>query len=288
MAMRVEFEPSRELYPFRSRWFETRGIRMHYVDEGSGDPLLMCHGNPTWSFLFRGMITRLRERFRCVAVDYPGFGLSDRPSGYGYTPAEHAALVAKLAFEELKLDRLVVVGQDWGGPIGMAIAVGAPERIRGLVFGNTWFWPAEGSLRSFSIVMSSPPMQWLIRERNFFVEFIIPRAAARPLPPPVMDQYRRAQPNAAARVGVAEFPRQIRKARTFLAGLEERAPQRLADRPMLLPWGLRDPAFGQRTVIDRWRRAFPSAEVMELAGASHYLWEDEPAAISEAITRKFG
>src|SRR5919198_4515276 len=97
--MRVHFIPSPELFPYGSRWFDHREIRMHYVDEGSGTPILMCHGNPTWSFLYRGVITRLRERFRCIAVDYPGFGLSDRPDGYGYTPAEHAAVVGELVRE---------------------------------------------------------------------------------------------------------------------------------------------------------------------------------------------
>src|SRR5262245_48366233 len=85
--MRVHFTPSPALYPFESRWFETDGIRVHYIDEGTGRPILMCHGNPTWSFLYRKLIGRLRGRFRCVAADYPGFGLSDRPEGYGYTPA---------------------------------------------------------------------------------------------------------------------------------------------------------------------------------------------------------
>jgi haloalkane dehalogenase len=95
--MRVAFTPSPALYPFQSRWFETDGIRVHYVDEGTGRPILMCHGNPTWSFLYRKIIERLQGQFRCVAVDYPGFGLSDRPEGYGYTPAEQARIVGRLA-----------------------------------------------------------------------------------------------------------------------------------------------------------------------------------------------
>jgi haloalkane dehalogenase len=90
--MRIEFTPSPALFPFQSRWLETDGIRMHYVDQGEGRPILMCHGNPTWSFLYRKLIGRLQGQFRCVAVDYPGFGLSDRPEGYGYTPAEHAGM----------------------------------------------------------------------------------------------------------------------------------------------------------------------------------------------------
>src|SRR3712207_1461774 len=113
-AMTVEtrrpgFTPSPELFPFTSRWFDSSVARVHYVDEGVGRPILMCHGNPAWVFLYRDVIRRLRDRFRCVAVDSPGFGLSDRPPGYGYTPAEHAAVVGKL-IRTLGLNDLIVLG----------------------------------------------------------------------------------------------------------------------------------------------------------------------------------
>jgi haloalkane dehalogenase len=95
----VDFTPSPALYPFDSRWLESFAGRVHYVDEGRGQPILMCHGNPTWSFLYRNAIRALRERFRCIAVDYLGFGLSERPPAYGYTPAEHAAVLRELVRE---------------------------------------------------------------------------------------------------------------------------------------------------------------------------------------------
>ena len=78
--MRPDFTPSPELYPFESRWLPTTAGRVHYIDEGQGAPILFLHGNPTWSFLYRHLVVALRQEFRCVAVDYPGFGLSDRPS----------------------------------------------------------------------------------------------------------------------------------------------------------------------------------------------------------------
>src|SRR5215475_12909511 len=90
-----DFTPMPSLYPFTSRWFPSAAGRMHYVDEGAGRPLLLLHGNPTWSFLYRDVIRRLAGRFRCIAVDYLGFGLSERPPGFGYTPAEHAAAVRR-------------------------------------------------------------------------------------------------------------------------------------------------------------------------------------------------
>src|SRR2546425_587260 len=90
-----------ELYPFQSHFADIDGAQVHYVDEGSGPPLLLLHGNPTWSFLYRAIITGLRDRFRCVALDYPGFGLSRAVAGYGFTPAEHARIVERLV---LRLD----------------------------------------------------------------------------------------------------------------------------------------------------------------------------------------
>jgi len=128
----------------------------------------MFHGNPTWSFLYRNVIKELGGQFRCVAVDYPGFGLSERPSGYGYTAAEHGQVIGQLV-DHLDLNGFIVVGQDWGGPIGMTVALERAERVAGLVFANTWYWPAQGSLATFSVVMSTPPAQWLILQRNAFV-----------------------------------------------------------------------------------------------------------------------
>jgi pimeloyl-ACP methyl ester carboxylesterase len=94
--VRIDFTPDPSLYPFESHWFESYAGQMHYVDEGAGPPILFCHGNPTWSFLYRKVITRLRGSFRCIAVDYLGFGLSERPGAYGYTTEEHARCVGEM------------------------------------------------------------------------------------------------------------------------------------------------------------------------------------------------
>ena len=179
--MRIDFTPSPALYPFESRWADTSAGRVHYVDEGSGRPILMCHGNPTWSFLYRRVIARLGDRFRCISVDYPGFGLSDRPDGYSYTPAAHAATVGDLV-DQLDLEGLIVMGQDWGGPIGLSVAVQRADRVAGLACMNTWYWPADSlPTKLFARVMSSRPMQRRILEKNFFVEKLIPAGTTRDL-----------------------------------------------------------------------------------------------------------
>ena len=287
--MRVSFRPPKDLYPFVSRWHERDGIRVHYVDEGRGRPIVFLHGNPTWSFLYRDIIRGLRDDFRCVAPDYPGFGLSDRPDqGYGFTPREHAELVGSL-IDSLELEDFIVMGQDWGGPIGVSVALRDPARVRGLVFANTWYWPADSLFfKGFSLFMSSPFMQRAIVKNNFFVERIMPGSVTHPMPPEVMDQYRAAQPAAEGRMGVAIFPREIRKSGPWLAELAAQAPKRLGDKQMLVIWGLKDRAFGSRKEVrDRWRRDFPNAEVIEIGDASHYVQEDAAAEIVSAIKSRF-
>ena len=162
----VDFTPDPRLFPFESRWFDSSVGPVHFIDEGTGPTLLLMHGNPDWSFLYRKIVLGLRGEFRCVVLDYPGFGLSAHPRGYHYTPAEHAVVVGELV-DHLDLRDMIVMGQDWGGPIGMEVASRRAERVRGLVMGNTWFWPENGrTIRTFSTVMSSRPIQWLITNQQ--------------------------------------------------------------------------------------------------------------------------
>lgn len=287
VATAPAFTPSPELYPFTSRRLESSAGRMHYVDEGEGRPILMLHGNPTWSFLYRNVIGALRDRFRCIALDLPGFGLSDRPPGYGYTPAEQTAVVGELV-AGLDLRDLIVMGHDWGGPIGLAAACAAPDRVSGIVLGNTWFWPADRRARVFSKVMSTRPLQRAVLHRNLFVELALRAGVARTLSPAEMAHYRAVQPTAAARAGVAELPRQIVAARPWLADLAAAVPRALGDKRVLVTFPLRDVAFPAKTVLPRMRAAFSDLEIVELPRARHFFAEDAPDAVAEAIGRRFG
>jgi haloalkane dehalogenase len=283
----VDFTPSPELYPFESRYFDSSAGAVHYVDEGQGPPILLLHGNPTWSFLYRNVIGGLRDRLRCVAVDYLGFGLSAQPSGFGWTPAEHAEVIGELV-RALDLRDLVIMGHDWGGPIGLSVASSAPDRIRGLVIGNTWFWAPDGPARAFSLVMSSPPMQWAISKRNFFVERIIPGGTRRDLSEQEMEHYRAAQRTPQRRAGVARFPREIRAAAPWLAELETAVRGELRDKPTLIVWPMKDVAFRFDRNVPRIREALPDSEVVQLPEAKHYFQEDDPNTVVRAILDRFG
>jgi haloalkane dehalogenase len=241
--MSIEFTPDPALYPFESRWFDSSRGRVHYVDEGDGPPLVLYHGNPTWSFLYRNIITALRGHFRCIAADYLGFGLSDRPSGFGYTIEEHAQVMGEF-IDHLSLDGYLLMAQDWDGPISMAVATARADRVRGVILGNTWFWPPQDlSPKISGKAMGSPPMQWAIRHRNFFVERLIPAGTATTLSPAVMEHYRRVQPSSDARAGVARMPKEILAARPLLERLASDVPAKLGAEPVLLVWGMKEFAF---------------------------------------------
>lgn len=285
--MRPDFRPSPKLYPFESRWFESSVGRVHYIDEGEGRPILFMHGNATWSFLYRGIISRLRDRFRCIAPDCPGFGLSDRPAGYAYTWSEHAAVIGELV-EHLGLDGLVVMGHDGGGPIGLRVALSAPDRIAGIVLGNTWFWPPhQRSMRLFARIMATRPLQWAILRRNLFVERVIPASTARKLTREEMDHYRGVQPTPELRVGIAKWPREILAAKPLLSELERAVPRQLGSRLALLVWGMRDPWFQASAYVPRIKAAFPDCKVVELPKAKLFIQEDSPQEVAHAITETF-
>jgi haloalkane dehalogenase len=271
-----------ELYPFASHFEEIDGSRVHYIDEGSGPPLILLHGNPTWSFLYRDVIKGLRDRFRCIAIDYPGFGLSQASPGYGFTPSEHAQVVEQLV-TRLDLRNAALMVQDWGGPIGFAVATRHPDRFSAFVVGNTWAWPkSDLGTQAFSRFLGGPIGGWLILRRNFFVEQIIPAGVRRKkLPGAVMDAYRGPFPTPESRQPVRVFPREILGSRDFLAEVE-RGLEALRDRPALLVWGTKDVAF-RAPERRRWEQQFTDHRTVLLDGAGHYIQEDAADEIVAAI-----
>jgi haloalkane dehalogenase len=273
---------SPDLYPFEGHRAELGGASVHYVDEGSGAPLLFLHGNPTWSFLYRELIKELRDSYRCIAPDHPGFGLSTAPPGYGYTPAEHADALERLVLE-LDLTDITMMVQDWGGPIGFAVATRHPERFRAFVIGNTWAWPkSDLGTQIFSRLMGGPVGGYLILKRNFFVENILPgNVKRRKLPPEVMDAYRGPFPTPESRRPLHVFPREILRSRPFLAEIE-RGLGALSDRPALIVWPTRDIAF-REPERKRWEQLFADHRTVVLEGAGHYIQEDAAEEIVAAI-----
>ena len=280
----VDFTPNRELYPFTSKWFDSSVGKVHYIDEGAGRPLLLMHGNPDWSFLYRRMIPLLTPHFRTIAMDYPGFGLSVHPKGYSYLPSDHAKVVAELV-EHLDLEDAVLVGQDWGGPIGFDVASRMPERFTGLVAGNTMMWAATPfrMQRTFSKLFGTRFVMNMVVKRHLFVKRMMRSLLQSETTDEEMRHYADVAPTPHSRLGHAVFPKAIVGETEFLDALEARVKANLSHLPMLRIMGMKDVPLTTKAYLRKWDELWPDATKLDLPKAGHFWQEDEPAAASEAI-----
>lgn len=274
----------RNEYPFATHHFQTAAGRMHYVDEGSGEVVLMLHGNPAWSFLYRKLIKRLSPHYRCIAPDYLGFGLSDKPYDWSYLPEDHAQYIEAF-IGHLGLKDITLVVNDWGGPIGMHYAVNHPGNIKRLVVLNTWAWPVDDDFHytSFSALMGGPVGRFLIRHFNFFANSFM-RAAfgdKSRLTRHAHDHYRNALPTRRSRKGSWVFPKRIIGSTPWLRGIWEKMPA-LKDKPALFVWGMKDVAFRERE-LKRWQQALPNSIALHLNEAGHFVAEEAPEQLGEAV-----
>ena len=276
MALTEEWRPpgwlDREAYPFDHQFFDAGPGRMHYVDEGEGQPILFLHGNPTWSFLYRHLIAGLSGEYRCVAPDYLGFGLSEKPRGWSYRPSAHARTIERLV-ADLDLEDLVLVVHDWGGPIGASLAAGHPEKVRGFVVQNTFAWPLDSiRMRAFSRALGGRVAHPLVRRYNVFADHVMRVAFAdRSKLAPVHDQYLRPLATPDDREGSWVFPRELTGSRRWLETLWQQR-DRWAGKPALLAWGTQDFTFGD-DALRRWQALFPDADTIRFE-VGHYVAEE--------------
>lgn len=267
----------REAYPFASRYFETEHGRIHYVDEGAGQPIVMVHGNPTWSFIYRKFIKALSGTYRCIALDHLGFGLSDKPVDLAYTPTLHARNVEALITHLNLGDNIILMVQDWGGPTGLSYAFNHPGKVRQVILFNTWAWPVNGDphFERFSGMMASRFGRFLNLRLNFFVRVIMRLATAdrRAMPASVMRQYKAPLARPEDRHACAAFPAQITQASAFLDTLW-RKRENIAHIPFLILWGGKDIAFRSEE-LDQWRSTLQQYELTYFPNTGHYVQEEK-------------
>lgn len=261
-------------YPFKPKYFDLPMGRMHYVDEGeSGHAIVMVHGNPEWSFAYRRLIKYFSKKFRCIAPDHIGFGLSDKPENWDYLPEEHASNFESL-MNHLDVPSITLVVGDWGGPIGLSYAVKYPEKIRSIVITNTWMWPVKGVLHYeiFSRFMGGMIGRLLIRKFNFFVKVLMKRLSQKELPERIHQHYIEPLKEPAHRKGCWTFPKQIVGANDWLAGLWEKRAL-IQEKPAMIVWGKKDAAF-RDIELGQWKRLFRGALVHELENVGHFVQEE--------------
>ena len=269
-------------YDFAPHYVEQDGLRMHYVDEGDGAPVLLLHGEPTWAYLYRRVIPQITPVARCIAPDYFGFGRSDKPierDWYSYDA--HAGSLERFV-DELDLRDMTVVMQDWGGPLGMRLAVERPDRVARLVVLNTGILsgrpPSDTWLRFRELVRRSGP--------DFEAGRLIQRTCTTQLAEDVVAAYDAPFPTPESKTGPLMFPEQVPTEPDHPAAAkmrEVRDKLQSWERPALVFFGDSDPIFSPQ-VAERIAELIPGAELQEpIAGAGHFVQEDAGEQVGQRI-----
>ncbi|WP_322511793.1 alpha/beta fold hydrolase [Chloroflexus sp.] len=273
--------PIRSLFPFQINEYVLPAGTLRYVDEGDGPPVVMLHGNPTWSFFYRRLIMALGGQRRVIAPDHLGCGLSDKPQQYHYCLANHIANLERL-LNHLQLGPVDLVVHDWGGAIGLGWAVRHPGLVRRIVVLNTAaFLSPHIPLR---IAAGKAPWvgEWAIRQLNAFALAATTMAVARPLPPAVRAGYLWPYQTPADRIAIARFVQDIplHPAHPTWPVIDaiDRELAALRDKPVRIVWGGRDWCFDDRFLAG-WLARFPQAEATRLDDAGHYVLEDASNAM---------
>lgn len=270
--------PWRDLYPFESHFLSLGAHRLHYLDEGSGEPLLFVHGNPTWSFYWRNLIRGLRDRYRCIAVDHLGCGLSDKPQDYNYTLARRIDDLAEVV-ERLDLSGTTLLAHDWGGAIGLGTLERLAERFSRIILFNTGAFPPP--FVPWRIAACRIPLvgTFAVRGLNAFARAALSMAVEKPerMTPDVRAGFLSPYDSWANRVAVDQFVRDIpfsprHETWQVLEHIEARLAS-LAHLPIMLIWGMRDWCF-RPSCLERLVNHWPNAQVQRLADCGHYVVED--------------
>ena len=271
-------------YPFAPRWLDLPAGRMHYVDEGAGAPLVFVHGTPDWSFGYRNVIKRLAGEFRCVAPDHLGFGLSDKPRGYAYSPTQQAGNLAAL-IERLDLRDVTLVLHDFGGPFGIAYALDNPANVRGLVLMNTWMWSLRGDphFERAARLLAGRLGRFLYLRLNFSARVLMKYSVARrgALAPPIFRHYLRPLATPADRAGTWAYAQALLGASDWWDDLWRRR-ERLRNLPALILWGMRDPAFRPQDLA-RLETVFAHPHTVRLTDTGHFVPEEAPTHLATEI-----
>ena len=284
----------KKLYPFSSHFMKIRGLDYHYLDEGSGESVVMLHGNPTWSFYYRFLVKGLSPKYRCLVPDHIGCGLSEKPDETQYD----FRLKNRVEDLEIFLDRLnikkniTLILHDWGGMIGMAYAVRHPERIKRLVILNTAaFFPSKKKklpirlqiARNLTFIAKPAILNF-----NLFAIAALYMAGKKGLDKETKKALIAPYNSPENRLAILKFVQDIPLIpfdfSYSVVSSTERNLFKLKDKPMLICWGMKDFVFDEDFLL-QWQQRFPDAQVYRFSKAGHYILEDIPEKVLKHINQ---
>ncbi|QXD26321.1 alpha/beta fold hydrolase [Opitutia bacterium ISCC 51] len=273
-------------YPFDQNEASVGDCHLNYVDEGQGRAVVMLHGNPTWSFYYRNVIKSLRGNFRCLALDHMGCGLSDKPQDYPYNLKQHIENAVRW-IEGLDLEFFDLIVHDWGGAIGMGVAMALPEKVRKIVILNTAAFYLPRIPKRIALCRIPLLGDLIVRGFNGFAGSAVSMAVKKPLTSIEKDGYLLPYNNWKNRVATLRFVQDIptdTSDETFklLSEIEAFLPQ-LINKPILLGWGIKDFCFND-LFLEKWKNIFPNAKVLSYPNSGHYILDDERDSLIPEIS----
>lgn len=274
-------------FPFKSRLLslDSDKLSLHYIQEGHGEMVVMVHGNPSWSFLFRSLIKGLRDKnYQALSCDHLGCGFSSKPQDYPYQLKNHIANFSRF-MNHIKAKRVTLVVHDWGGAIGLGWAVRNPHKIKRLVITNTAAFLSQSIPKSIALCKVPVLGPFIIRRLNGFALPALWMATAKGLSQETKKGLILPYNNFHNRVALAKFVQDIpmnKNHPSYQTLLDIEQKLHLIKSPKLLLWGMKDFCFHEG-FLKRWREIYPEAQVEKLNHAGHYLFEDEPLLIQQKI-----
>ena len=281
---RMQFDwLDRKEYPFSENYFSVPGGQMHYVDEGSGDPVVFIHGTPSWSFDFRNQIKILSQKYRCIAPDHIGFGLSTKSEDYDYSTMNHVRTLNSF-IHHLNPGRFHLVVHDFGGPIGLGYALDHPEMIKSITVINTWLWNCEEDpeFLRFSKILKSPLLPILYKYLNFSPRYLLPNSFGnKKLSSSLRAQYTGPFKKINERKGTLAFAQSLLKDQNWFEELWSRADS-IRSLPSMFIWGMKD-KFVKPHYLEKFLKKFNPTKVVQLNDCGHFPQEEEAEKVSQAL-----
>ena len=274
-----------KLYPFKGKTLAIGDLNYHYLDEGKGHPVIMVHGNPTWSFFYREVIKSLRDDYRCIAVDHIGCGLSSKPQKYDYTLENHIKNIAHL-IDTLKLDSFDLIIHDWGGAIGMGLACRFKNKVRRIIAMNTAAFTFPHIPKRINVCRTPIFGKIAIQGFNLFAKAATKMTTVKPLSKEVIEGFLYPYNNYNNRCAIYEFVQDIplnenHRSWSALKSIEENLSD-FSDEQFCFIWGTKDWCFDIK-FLNHWKELFPKAQIHLYDDAGHYLLEDKGVEIIHNI-----
>jgi cis-3-alkyl-4-acyloxetan-2-one decarboxylase len=273
-----------KIYPFKSQYLQLGENNLHYLDEGQGQPILMLHGNPTWSFYYRNLVHTFSEKFRTVVPDHMGCGFSDKPQDYPYTLEGHIQNAYKL-IRFLDLKNIILVVHDWGGAIGFGLATRYPELFDKIVILNTAAYPSQHIPKRINLLRQGKFGEWLTRKFNLFAWPATFMTTTKTLPRAIKAGYLLPYDSWENRVAVSRFVQDIPMEETHptfktMNDIAHKLPE--LKHPKLILWGGKDFCFN-RHFFEKWVEIYPDSDAYWFGNAGHYVLEDAADEVAAKI-----